>query len=325
MTLDAGGQVLATKRGSYIRSSKSVAPVKLPPAAGKGIFTSTASNVSRSFTSKSSIIGPQTQSLRPPSPTALPPIETNFFKLREQSPFRGKITHIEIDAQSITATLERVDLRQFSIHHARSDEGWDKALIIAKRLTPSTVYEFPEVLAEDYQAPPAGFVPLPATDAMRALSPFIGEWSMHWTTGPGKDRSDKITVHYFWSNEGTGLWREVQLPAGMSTGKAPQVTATARAEATLTRYDPATQSYYESYPWPEPPKTVEWDSQTKTYSFTSAPNQSNPDLQHTSMRRIISADRIEFHFKLTKADGTLVNESAGYYTRIVTCTAHLSS
>ena len=316
-TLDAGGQVLASRRGSYIRISKTVPAVKLPPSKSKAAFTANPTSGSRNFISKTTLIGPLAQSQTPPSQTPPPVTYTNFFKLRNESPFRGRITHVEIDAQSITATLERVDLRQFSIHHSRRDEGWDQALLIAKRFTPDSIYEFPAALAEDYQPPPAGFVPMPATDAMRALSPFIGEWSMHWTLGPGRDRSEKITVHYFWSNDGTGLWREVHLPAGMSTGNAPQVNARALAEVTLTRYDPATRSYYETYPSPEVQKNIGWDPQTKTYSFTSIPHQFNPDIRHTSTRRIISADRIEFHSKVSKVDGTVLNESAGYYKRIV--------
>ncbi len=321
VTQDANGKVISTKRGSYVRTAKKVPPVKLPAAAPKAVLAAQAFSGNGSYTAISSTSGVVT----PPqkmAPHALmePVIYTGLFKMRELPPFRGKVTHIEFNANSFTATVERPDQRQVNIHHTR-DENWEHALRLAKRLNPGTTYEFPAALAEEYQPPAAGSVALPSTDAMRALSAFIGEWSMHWTTGPGRDRSDKITVHYFWSNDGTGLWREVHLPEGIRTGTggAAQGKSKPYVEASLTTYDAATQKYAEIYSSAlkgDERQDVEWDAKTQTYSMVKNAVPSAAGVQFSSARRIISPERIEFHSKTTKADGSVLGESGGYYKRI---------
>ena len=39
-------------------------------------------------------------------------------------------------------------------------------------------------------------------------------------------------------------------------------------------------------------------------------------VQYSGTRRIVSPERIEFHAKTTKADGSVLSESGGYYKRI---------
>ncbi len=322
VTQDASGQVISTKRGSYVRTAKKVPPVKLPAASAKAVLTAQPFSGNGSYTTQSSTSGLQVPQQKVMAPHALmePVIYTDLFKMRELPPFRGKVSHLEFNANSFTATVERVDQRQVNIHHTRG-EDWELALRIAKRLNPGTMYEFPAALAEEYQPPAAGSVALPATDAMRALSAFIGEWSMHWTTGPGRDRNDKITVHYFWNHDGTGLWREVHVPEGVrtGTGNATQGKSKPYVEATLTTYDAATQKYVETYSSSlkgDERQDAEWDAKTQTYSMVRNAVPSAAGVQFSSTRRIISPERIEFHTKTMKADGSVPNESGGYYKRI---------
>lgn len=326
VTQDASGKVLSTKRGSYVRTAKKVPPVKLPGVGAKAVLAAQAFSGNRSYVAQSSTTGSLATATVAPQkvmapPAQMPPvIYTDLFKMRELPPFRGKVSHLEFNANSFTATVERVDQRQVNIHHTRDDD-WELALRIAKRLNPGTTYEFPAALAEEYQPPAEGSVALPTTDAMRALSAFIGEWSMHWTIGPGRDRNDNITVHYFWSNDGTGLWREVHLPEGLSTGtgSATQGKSKPYVEASLTTYDPATQKYAETYSSAlkgDERQDVEWDAKTQTYSLVRNAVPSNAGVHHSGMRRIISPERIEFHSKTTKADGSVLGESGGYYKRI---------
>lgn len=326
VTQDASGKVISTKRGSYVRTAKKVPPVKLPAVGAKAILAVQPSSGNRSYVAQSSTTGSLATATVAPQkvmapPAQMPPvIYTDLFKMREVPPFRGKVSHIEFNANSFTATVERVDQRQVSIHHTR-DEDWEHAMRLAKRLNPGTTYEFPAVLAEVYQSPAEGSVALPSTDAMRALSAFIGEWSMHWTIGPGRDRNDKITVHYFWSDDGTGLWREVHLPEGMRTGTggAAQGKSKPYVEASLTTYDAATQKYAETYSSSikgDERQEVEWDAKTQTYSLVRNAVPSAAGVHYSGMRRIISPERIEFHSKTTKADGSVLSESGGYYKRI---------
>lgn len=322
VTQDASGKVISTKRGSYVRTDKSVPPVKLPAASPKAVLAAQPISGNGSYTAISSTSGLVTPPQKVVAPRELtdPVIYTDLFKMRKLPPFRGKVSHIEFNANSFTATVERVDQRQVNIHHTRDDE-WELALRIAKRLNPGTTYEFPAALAEEYQPPAAGSVALPSTDAMRALSAFIGEWSMHWTTGPGRDRNDQITVHYFWSNDGTGLWREVHLPEGLRTGTggAAQGNSKPYVEASLTTYDAATQKYAETYSSAikgDERQEVEWDAKTQTYSLVKQAVPAAAGVYHSGMRRIISPERIEFHSKTTKADGSVLSESGGYYKRI---------
>ncbi len=315
VTRDAGGKVISTRRGSYVRTARKAPPVKLPAAKGKAVLAAQPSMTGAQATAAAA---PQ----RVMAPRALmePVIYTDLFKMRELPPFRGKVTHIEFNANSFTATVERMDQRQVNLHHTRG-EDWELALRLAKRLIPGTTYEFPAVLAESYQPPAAGSVAQPSTDAMRALSAFIGEWSMHWTTGPGRDRNDKITVRYFWSEDGTGLWREVHLPEGMRTGTggAAQGKSKPYVEASLTTYDAATQRYAESYSSSikgDERQEVEWDAKTQTYSLVKNAVPAAAGVHHSGMRRIVSPERIEFHSKTMKADGSVLSESGGYYKRI---------
>ncbi|OYW71760.1 MAG: hypothetical protein B7Z37_26835 [Verrucomicrobia bacterium 12-59-8] len=315
VTKDDGGKVLATKRGSYVRTSKKVPAVKLPPAVSKALLTAYATAGKTSPDSKSALTTPPA----PGSDSTPSKTDTDFFKLRERPPFRGKITHIQFDDQSITATLERGDLHQFFIHHTPRDQDWAKALVIAKRLTPGSTHEFPAVLADTYEPPPTGFSPLPATEAMHALSPFIGKWSMHWTVGPPRYMGDKMITHYFWSNDGTGLWCETHRPAGTTPPGSTVPSPRPYVEATFISFDPATRNYYEIQSLAtshDSRRVIEWDAQTKTYSYAFKLQPFNSGRQFTSMRRIISRDRIEFHSKVTQADGTVMFERAGYYKLI---------
>ncbi|WP_395745596.1 hypothetical protein [Prosthecobacter sp.] len=242
---------------------------------------------------------------------------SRFFKLLEAPPFRGKITHLKVDDRSIMATIERGDLQQVSIRHTPGQD-WDKARRIAERLKQDGVYEFPAVLADDYQAPLDGFVPQATTDAMRALSGFIGEWRMRFTTGPGKDMKEAITIRYFWNNDGTGLWREVHLPASMSSAPGAQNAGKPRVNAMLTTYDPETKRYREISSTPstkEMKESAEWDAATQTLVLHTTEGAA-PHTTHHSTRRLVSPDRIEFHTKATKPDGSLLYELEGYYERI---------
>lgn len=324
VTQDASGQVIATKRGSYVRTAKKVPPVKLPAAAPKVALAPQSFSGSLSYVAQSSTTGSLATATVAPQkviapPAQMPPvIYTDLFKMRELPPFRGKVSHIEFSANSFTAKVERPDQRQVSIHHTRG-EDWELALRIAKRLKLGTTYEFPAALAEEYQPPAEGFVAQPTTDAMRALSAFIGKWSMHWTTGPGRDRNDPITVHYFWSNDGKGLWREVHLPAGLRTGTAAEGKSKASVEASLTTYDAATQRYSENYSSAfkgDERQDAEWDAKTQTFSLVKNAAPSAGGVQYSGTRRIVSPERIEFHAKTTKADGSVLSESGGYYKRI---------
>jgi len=319
-TRDAGGKTLSATRGSYIRISRTVPPRKLPPPGTAPTITGPALRGTTAFSSESINKSPESAN-RPFSwffPPGNPPVvDTDFLLLRDEPPFRGRITEITVDVQGITVLVDGGDHRQYAVRHPRN-EDWEKALALTDRLRKGATYEFPDVLADDYKPLPAGFEPRPATEAMRSLEPFLGEWEMELTSKPEYNAkpAGKTTVRYFWKADGTGLWRESHSPEVEIELPGRKQKIPPRDTCDLVTHDPSTQHYVETATPQFGKIKASWDTKTRTYSWNATSDRPEPNSRYSGTRRFVSSDRIEWQNKSTKADGTLIRENSGYYQRI---------
>ncbi|WP_449067785.1 hypothetical protein [Prosthecobacter sp.] len=249
-------------------------------------------------------------------------------------PFRATVVKRQISPTSIQLDLKLDDEITVTVGHA-SQENWDKAMAMVQHLEEGRTYEFPDALAEGYLAPPPGAVPQPASEAMRALAPFIGTWK-------GSMEADKkVTVRYFWKDDGTGLWKETKaVPVKADPDGKNKTDEVLRARPVLTTYDAARQCYVESPPLdiartenvtngilkvfhalsPSASSTRSqmslWNAATRTYTWQHTQDQPQPNTQHSGTRRFVSPDRIEWESKVTAADGTVLQNNSGHYDRV---------
>jgi hypothetical protein len=270
-------------------------------------------------TQNSSPAGMGTQSMSITTTNTITPSlhkkERTLLELRDLSPFRGKITALDIGADSLSITIECGDDRQYLIHHQR-DEQWEQHLSIAKRFKLEETFEFPDIVAADYTALAGEVKP---SDAMRALAPFIGEWRVFWDSGPMKGAASKSIVRCFWKNDGNGLWREFVMPESTEERNGQKLTLPARTTTSLTTYDAAKGHYIEraSSPTALPTHfTATWDASGQVWSQKAESSHPKPGTQINGIRRLVSPDRIDYNLKQTQADGTLIDEAVGHYERI---------
>lgn len=280
--------------------------------------------------------------LLPQAPVmAAAPPPTELLRLRGLPPFRATVLKRQITADSIRLELRIADCEPVVVAHAGKD-GWDQALQAAQRLQEGRTYEFPDVLADAYVPPAAGAAPAPATDAMRALQPFIGSW-----TEPGHPFKDNVT-RYFWKEDGTGLWQEstvrppsatVETSLSGGLGKVETGPVAARVTPTLTTYDSGRQCYVTAHSVslitsasvqngvtaithaistdkpPAPDQEGRWDAATQTYRWSSVMDIPQPGTRYSGTRRLVTPDRMEWTSRVTAPDGRVIQEDAGLYER----------
>ncbi len=251
-------------------------------------------------------------------------ITEELLRLPELPPFRATVIQRQISATDIKIDLKIRGSIPVTVGHSGQD-GWDKALKMAKRLEVGRTYEFPDILADDYIVPPVGIMPQPASDAMRALQPFIGTWEETFEDGK------KNIIRYFWKEDGTGLWREERREV-----EGEQNTASA---AVLITYDAARQSYMQapqldfkpvdavtadgvaasselaSSPVPRD-EMARWDAATQTYIWQHVMDVPKTNTQYSGSRRFVSPDRMESQAKAMAEDGTVLQEVLGHYDRV---------
>lgn len=250
-------------------------------------------------------------------------ITEELLRLPELPSFRATIVSRQISGTDIKIDLKIRGETPVTVGHSGQD-GWEKALKMATRLEPGRTYEFPDILADDYLVPPIGIMPQPASDAMRALQPFIGTWE---ETRDGK----KVTERYFWKDDGSGLWREARMEGGGST-----VTDTV---ASLVTHDSGRQSYVEApqlafnrsdsvtpdgvlpgyelgtvTPSPRD-QMAKWDAASQTYTWQYLLDTPKPNTRYSSSRRFVSADRMEWQMKAVAEQGTVLLDLSGHYER----------
>lgn len=307
VTQNAAGKTLATRRGSYQRVATAASTLKLPrstssASASTVSFQPSVTNTTSISSSGQKSIMTQTTTSSTSTPMGMTPEERSFAQLREQPPFRGKITSLNIGPDSIATTIAVGDGRRFLVHH-KHDENWDLNLGIAKRLKYDETFEFPDVVSDGYST--ATNEP---DENLRRLADFIGEWRLTIESGPAKGTGQNV-VRYFWKNDGKGIWRENRNLAASSP-----LTFTS-----LITHDPATGGYLETSSMDKPERvqsTATWDAASQTLTVKTRSQHPEPGTQLTSSRHLISPDRIEWRSTRHKADGTLIDEFRGHFERI---------
>jgi len=243
--------------------------------------------------------------------------ENSIFNLRTFPPFRAKVLSCEITEAAINITLACNTHHRIEIQHPYGSD-WTKATDTARRLTVDSIYEFPDVLADDYSPPAADYEPRGSTEEMRALSAFIGDWEMQIQRSAEATPKGKIIVRYTWKTDGTGIWRETHTPEYEVTSNGVKQTQPAQVQAALINYDPTTRHYRETFLSPANKAVhtdIEWDAKTLTLSWSS---KLDPVFgpKSSGTRRFLSLERIEWKSKAEQADGTLIQENSGYYQRV---------
>lgn len=319
-TVDAQGKSIATKRGSYKRTTRLASSQRLPSSTLSTTVTPGTSIVTTISGATPGTPGLQVSTFTssgftPPTAPSSQSQFSTFLQLRELPPFRGKITALNIAPDTVTTTIECGDDRKYLIHHRR-DEDWDTHLKIAKRLKYEETFEFPDVLAAEYTAPTGDVKP---SEAMRALAAFLGEWRVVWDSGPMKDTATKGIVRYFWKNDGKGLWREFATPATTEERNGYKIPHPARTMTYLITYDEAKGHYLEhtSSPNARPTHyTATWDASGQVLTQKAESSYPEPGTQVVGIRRFVTPDRIDYTVKQTKADGSFLSEASGRYERV---------
>lgn len=303
------GEVLATTSGSYHRLAKK------PLSASPG----------------------QISSVPPPNRWASsgPATTKEVLGLPALPPFRATVVKRHISPSAIQLDLKIDDDITVTLGHA-GQENWDKAKAMVAHLEEGRTYDFPDALAEGYLAPPPGAVPQPASEAMRALAPFVGTWESE--IGPERQ---KVIIRYFWNDDGTGLWRESRnAPLAPGPNGKKQEPPHPQPRPTLITYDTARQCYAESpsvvvvssestlngmptvsYALGAPASLPRsqmslWNPTTQTYTWQYTQDQPKPNTQISGTRRLVSPDRIEWQSRRTEENGRLVEEHSGHYDRV---------
>lgn len=246
-------------------------------------------------------------------------------------PFRATVLKRQISPSAIHIELKINDVVTITVSHT-TQTNWDKAKTMVEHLEENHTYEFPDALAEGFLALPPGTTPQPASDAMRALAPFVGTWEGEFGT-----EKKKGVIRYFWKDDGTGLWRE--------SGSTPADDKAKQGEdlhprPCLITYDETRQCYVESPPLVisrsesiiNGTRTVAygigaptslprsqmalWNAATQTYTWQYTRDQPQPNTQYSGTRRLVSPDRIEWKSQMTAEDGSALQEHSGHYDRV---------
>lgn len=253
-------------------------------------------------------VSPQAaQSLAPPSFTG------TVEKLASCHPFRAKVISIEVQNDDITIELLHTSGDQKKLFEkipglGASDLG--KALSALKQ---GETYEFPFCIQHAGQTP-AG---KPATPEMKALEPFIGNWKAFAKQHDGSFTPRGTSARYFWSADGTALWREMTYPkVDPLTGRPLSGPTTKHLD--LITYDAGAKCYVESEEHALPSvreRPAKWDAAQKSYHWQSEVLNRLPR-KAEGVRRIVSADRIDYVSRSLAVNGALDGEETGYYERI---------
>jgi hypothetical protein len=306
VTLAPNGQPSSATHGSYTRLSAMASAPNLPPEPAPGatpVLMPTVPTGKSSFRQGGHMASNSFQG----SQKSLP---ARFPQLRELPPFRARITSLSIGLEEITTTIDRVDGRRYFVRHV-PDADWDQACAIARRLVLGQTFEFPDVLGDNYNAPPAN---TPPSNTMRTLEPFVGDWIVRWETKPLKDISDPDrAVRYFWKGDGTGLWHEET-----TFKRCGQILLPIRVTSGLIVHDASTGNYCDitSEPGVEPKRcNTTWDAGSQTYIWQCTFDTPEAGTRISSTRHFVSRDRIEWKGQRTKADGTVLDAYSGHYER----------
>jgi hypothetical protein len=233
----------------------------------------------------------------------LPWNSMRLLDLPTAAPFRARVASKSISDDMVSVELHTTDGRKLVVQQS-GQPAMKEAKRIASLLQEGETYEFPD----DVRTPDAGKKGTTAPTAeMKELEGFVGEWEMPMQTEPDR----KLMITYVWKRDGQGLWREIRGEPKSETKKVEN--------AWLITYDAARKCYMEITTRPNlVPREAElhWDPATRTLSSRASTDYPEPGTAQTGSRRLVSEDRMEWHFKAMTPEGRPVNENSGHYTRV---------
>jgi hypothetical protein len=228
-------------------------------------------------------------------------------------PFRGEIASICLRDNSIEIEFRKPNggtHRQVDVRDGIGKSDLAKALAYLKK---GGVYEFPYCIKNPGKQP----LGKPATPEMKSLEPFIGTWKSFRKEPDGTYKALGLTARFFWSADGTSLWREnTYQPVNPVTGKPDGGPDKKHLDRIL--YDSLVDCYVEVEEHAVPSaeeRPARWDAAKKAYHWSSAATKLHPR-KTEGVRRFVSADRIEYEVRHLSEQGSTASEDFGYYERI---------
>lgn len=252
-------------------------------------------------------------SVQAAQPLAPPSFTGTVEKLASFPAFRAKVIFIEVQKDEVTIELLHTSGDQKKLFEkisglAASDLG--KALSALKK---GETYEFPFCIQHPGQTP----AEKPSTPEMKALEPFIGNWKAFYKQQDGSFTPRGTSARYFWSADGTALWREITYPkVDPLTGKPIPGPSTKHLD--LITYDAEAKCYVETEEHALPSvreRPAKWDAAKKSYHWQSEVANRLPR-KAEGVRRIVSADRFDYEARHLSVNGALEGVETGYYERI---------
>jgi hypothetical protein len=255
--------------------------------------------------------------MRPSVQAAQPLAEPSFTgtveKLDSCPAFRAKVISVEVRSDEVTLELLHTSGDQKKLFEkvpglGASDLG--KALSVLKK---GETYEFPFCIQHPGQAP----AERPATPEMKVLEPFIGNWKAFQKQQDGSFTPRGTSARYFWSADGTALWREMTYPTVDSLSGKP-IPGPSTKHLDLITYDAEARCYVETEEHALPSvreRPAKWEAATNSYHWQSQLTNRLPR-KAEGFRRIVSADRFDYEARHLSVNGALAGEETGYYERI---------
>jgi hypothetical protein len=233
-----------------------------------------------------------------PALSELPTV--NFSNLGKCPPFRAKIVSLEVSADELVLKLGRLSGADLTIRSMDKGIGSSPMAKALSQLKKDTFYDFPHCIHHPGEAPAGG----PATPAMKALEPFVGEWKVRIRDRQGALVETPAKMRYYWSADGKCLWRESVAPT--------------HSILEYTRHDADNGCYVSALELTEDVKKASstWDAGTRTYTTELMLGSPPGVVLAKGARTFKSPDLVEWSNKQLTSDGTVANESSGTYERI---------
>ena len=246
-------------------------------------------------------------------PLGSPSFTGTVEKLVSCSAFRAKVISIEVQNDEVTIELLHTSGDQKKLFEkvpglGASDLG--NALSVLKK---GETYEFPFCIQHPGQTP----AEKPATPEMKVLEPFIGNWKAFHKQQDGSFTPRGTSARYFWSADGTALWREMTYPTVDSLSGKP-IPGPSTKHLDLITYDAEARCYVETEEHALPSvreRPAKWEAATNSYHWQSQLMNRLPR-KAEGFRRIVSADRFDYEARHLSVNGALAGEETGYYERI---------
>ncbi|MBK8093102.1 MAG: hypothetical protein IPK32_14225 [Verrucomicrobiaceae bacterium] len=235
-----------------------------------------------------------------PALSVLPKVD--FSSLSSSPPFRARVTAVKVTEDSVSAKFVLINDYEKNLNYSAKGVGASPIAKSLAQLKEGTIYEFPYCLHHLDGKPANG----PTTPAMRELAPFIGVWKVRVRDRWGVLQESPLRIRYFWSADGTFIWREQITP---NSG----LLEYARHDKDTDRYVCACELFETDVK----KNNARWDAASRSYTTELTLGSSPPGtVRAERVRTFKTDDLVEWHNKEMNADGKVVHETSGIFERI---------